>query len=360
MHLTKAEIMVVDDTPEHIELLASILHDENFKVRIATNGHTALELLKQHHPDLILLDVYMPEMDGFELCKNIKNNPALGHIPIIFITASNDEESIKKGFELKAQDYVVKPFNVSELLARIHTHLKLKFQTQALQEAYQELDQFCHSVSHDLKAPLQTIGKLIEHFISDYGDNLDNEKNELIDHISKKSTEVVNMIDRLLEFSRMSKIEMNKEKVDLTQVFHKIYQELIRLQPNRNVVFHVKPLPIIDGDPILLRLLILNILSNALKFTCYQEVGKVEVSCSEETSAYIIATKDNGKGFDMTYVNQLFDVFQRLHSQEEFEGSGVGLSIIQRIVKRHGGKAWITGKINEGATLFFSIPKNNP
>lgn len=156
------EILLVEDTPEHIEAVVAVLRENSYRIRIAKKWSAALELLNQHLPDLILSDIYMPEMDGFELCKTIKSNSAFSSIPIIFLTVKNDEDSIRKGFELGAQDYVVKPFNTSELLARVKTHIKLKQQTESLQEANRELDSFCYTISHNLKAPLLSIDKLIE------------------------------------------------------------------------------------------------------------------------------------------------------------------------------------------------------
>ncbi|MBZ4646047.1 MAG: two-component system, sensor histidine kinase and response regulator [Petroclostridium sp.] len=355
--ISQPEILLVDDTPEHIEAAVSVLRENNFRVRIATKGNTALKLIKQHQPDLILLDIYMPEMDGFEICEIIKSNSDFSSIPVIFLTASNDEESIKKGFALGAQDYVVKPFNISELLARVNTHIKLKQQTQSLREANRELDSFCYSVSHDLKAPLLSISKLIEYLASDYLDKLDSEGQELINNIREKSMEVINIIDHLLEFSKMSEMQMQTEVIHLEQLFHKVYDELIKLQPKRQIKFNVKHLPDIKGDPVMIRLLVLNILSNALKYTRNRKKAIIEVTSSESESEYIISVRDNGVGFDMRYASRLFGVFQRLHSQNEFEGSGVGLAICQKILKRHHGKAWMIGEVDKGATFYFSFPK---
>ncbi len=351
------EILLVDDTPEHIESAVSVLRDNNFKIRIATKGSTALKLLNQRQPDLILLDVYMPEMDGFEICKIIKNDSNYHSIPIIFLTSSNDEDSIKKGFELGAQDYVVKPFNISELLARVHTHIKLKQQTESLLQANRELDSFCYSVSHDLKAPLLSISKLTEYLAADYSDKLDSDGRELIANIQEKSKEVINIIDHLLEFSRMSEMEMKIESINLEQLFREVYGELIKLEPPRQVQFAIHHLPTIHGDPVMIKLLVLNILSNSLKYTRNRKTALIEVTSAENGAEYIISVKDNGAGFDMRYSSRLFKVFQRLHSDNEFEGSGVGLAISQKILKRHNGKAWITGVVNEGATFYFSLPK---
>lgn len=355
--ISQPEILLVDDTPEHIETAVTILRQNNFRVRIATNGSTAFRLIKQHQPDLILLDVYMPEMDGFEICRLIKAESDLSSIPIIFLTSSNDAESIKKGFDLGAQDYVVKPFNTSELLARVHTHIKLKKQTESLLKANHELDSFCYTVAHDLKAPLLSLSKLTEYLALDYSDRLDIEGLELIDNIQDKSKEIIQIVNHLLELSRMSEMPMNIEPINLEQLFLKVFDELIKLEPQRNVEFTIKNLPIIQGDPVMIKLLVMNVLTNAIKYTGNRKKATIEATSVENDTEFIISVKDNGAGFDMRYASRLFSVFQRLHSQNEFEGSGVGLAIVQKILKRHHGLAWMTGKVNKGATFYFSFRK---
>lgn len=356
--INQPKILLIDDTPEHIEASVAILCQNNFKVRIATKGLTALKLIEQHQPDLILLDVYMPEMDGFEVCKMIKSNIEFNNIPIIFLTSSNDEESIKKGFELGAQDYVIKPFNISELLARVNTHIKLKQQTEFLKEANRELDSFCYTVSHDLKAPLLSISKLAEYLESDYTDKIGDDGKELILNIREKSTEVINIVDHLLEFSKMCEMQMKKESIPLEIIFRDVYNELIKHEPQRNVEFILEQLPAVNGDPIMIKLMVSNIISNALKYSRNREIAVIQVSSFENKNEYIISVEDNGAGFDMKYSSRLFGVFQRLHSQNEFEGSGIGLAICQRILKRHNGRAWMTGEVDKGATFYFSLAKD--
>ncbi len=353
----KFEILLVDDTPEHIEAAVSVFCKSNFMVRVATKGSTALKLLEQHTPDIILLDVYMPEMDGFEICKVIKKNPKFSNIPIIFLTSSNDEESIKEGFKLGAQDYVVKPFNISELLARVNTHIKLRRQAESLIEANRELDSFCYSIAHDLKAPLLSIAKLSEYLVSDYMDKLDNDGHDLIFNIQEKSTEVLGIIDHLLEFSKMGKMPLQSENINLHNLFLDVYNELMKLHPQRQVQLHLNHLPNIDGDPVMIKILVLNIISNALKYTGNRDVAIIEVTSFDNENEYIISVVDNGAGFDMRYSSRLFKVFQRLHSQNEFEGSGVGLAICQKILNRHNGIAWMTGEVDKGACFYFRFPK---
>jgi len=355
--INQPEILLVDDTPEHIETAVTVLRENNFRVRIATKGSTAFKLIEQHQPDLILLDVYMPEMDGFEICRIIKTDSDLSSIPIIFLTSSNDAESIKNGFELGAQDYVVKPFNTSELLARVHTHIKLKKQTESLLQANHELDSFCYTVAHDLKAPLLSLSKLTEYLALDYSDRLDIEGRELIDNIQDKSKEMIQLVNHLLELSRLSEMPMNIEPINLKQLFWEVFNELIKLEPQRSVEFTVKPLPIIQGDPVMIKQLVINILTNALKYTRNRKKAHIKAASIENETEFIISVEDNGAGFDMRYASRLFSVFQRLHSQNEFEGSGVGLAIVQKILKRHHGLAWMTGKVDDGAMFSFSFRK---
>lgn len=354
-----SDILLVDDTPEHIEAAVMVLKDSNFRIRVATSGDTALKLINNQKPDLILLDISMPQMDGFELCKLIKNTPDLSSIPVIFLTSSNDEESIRKGFDLGGQDYVIKPYNATELLARVNTHLILKRHTESLKEANQELDSFCYTVSHDLKAPLLSLSKLVEILTEDHINQLDEDGKELVFNIQEKSTEIIQTIDRLLEFSKMCEMKVHYQSLNLYDIFVDVYNDLKTIEPHRKVLLNIQPLPWVNGDRVMIKLLISNILSNAFKYTRNKETAIIDVQSTEGNNEYVFSISDNGAGFDMRYSSRLFGVFQRLHSKDEFEGSGVGLAICQRILKRHNGRAWMTGEVNKGATFYFSLPKNH-
>ncbi len=356
--MEKHEILIVDDTPTQLEMAIAVLKQNNFKVRVATKGSSALKLLEKQKPSLILLDIFMPEMDGFELCKRIKQTEEFKNIPIIFLTSSDDELCIKKGFESGAQDYVTKPFNTTELLSRVNTHIKLMEQTESLYLANRELDSFCYSIAHDLKAPLLSIRKLIEFLSDDYYDKLGSEGNTLISNIEGKSSELIDIIEHLLEFSRMCEMEMKLEPVNLNLMIKSVFDELHMIQPERTVELAIPQLPEITGDGIMLRILFTNILSNAFKYTTPRKIAQIRITCIEYEQDYVFCINDNGVGFDMNYSSRLFQVFQRLHSPKEFEGSGVGLSICQRILKRHKGKAWMTGEPDKGASFYFSFPKS--
>lgn len=226
-----------------------------------------------------------------------------------------------------------------------------------LHQANQELNHFCHSVAHDFKSPLLSINKLSNYLLRDYADKVDGNGQELITHIQNKSAEVVTITDHLLELSRMSQKEIKMEAIPLESLFHQVYEELMELQPERQVEFTIQQLPIVHGDPIMIKILMSNILSNALKYTRNRQKTIIEVTSVEEEKDYVISVKDNGAGFDMSDSSRLFKIFERLHSVDKFEGTGVGLVVCQKILKRHHGKAWLTGKEEEGAVFSFRFPK---
>lgn len=351
-------ILIVDDTPEHIHIATSLLKTLGFPIRIATNGNKALELIKMKKPTLILLDVNMPDIDGFKLCKMLKDDSCYSDIAIIFMTSSQDEESIKKGFEVGGQDYVVKPYNPSELVSRVRTHIKLASQAIELKESYKELDQFCHTVSHDLKSPLLVIKQLSSLLISQDYDSLSTTSKEIIRSIDNKSYDIILMIERLLEFSKMNQIQCNFEEINLHNTFLCVMKELLSLEPNRKVNFILPEyIPMINGDKTLIKLLIQNILTNALKFSRNNEITKIEITYNAFDNYNKIIISDNGVGFDMNYSNKLFHIFERLHSKDEFEGSGVGLVIMKRIIERHNGKISITSELNKGTCVVLCFPK---
>ena len=241
-------ILIVDDTPEDIHIATSLLKTLGYPIRVCTSASKALTLIEKKKPTLILLDITMPDMDGFELCSLLKENPSYSDIAIIFMTSAQDEESIKKGFALGAQDYVVKPYNSSELIARVSTHIKLASQSIQLKASYKELDQFCHTVSHDLKSPLLVLKQLVNLLALETKDSLSPTTKEIITRIENKSDDIILMIERLLEFSRINQIQCSFEKINISDIFYSVMEELSSLEPNRKIDFIVsKSLPIVTG-----------------------------------------------------------------------------------------------------------------
>lgn len=357
---TYAEILIIDDTPDHIAFAGNLLRSEGYRVYAVTSGKAALHFLEKHRPDLIMLDIKMEEMDGLEVCSIIKQTPSVSDIPIIFLTAETKPEIIKQGFELGGCDYVVKPFVREEYLARVKTHLNISRQNRALVAANNELNLFCSAVSHDLKSPLNVIKMLIAALESELGDNRNEEAAKIMDMISEKSGKLTVMIERLLEFSKMYNVVPEMERLDIASMAKAIFGELKSLEPQRNITLNCGTLPAISGDSVLISMLLKNLLSNAMKFTKNRTYAVINIVGSSDSEYNIISVSDNGAGFDMDYADKLFKVFQRLHEENEFEGSGVGLALVDRIMRRHGGKVEAYGEVDKGAEFRLFFLKSQP
>jgi light-regulated signal transduction histidine kinase (bacteriophytochrome) len=233
----------------------------------------------------------------------------------------------------------------------------LKTETIKLEDANNELEAFAYSVSHDLRVPLRAIDGFSRIVIEDYEDKLDEEGIRLLNIIRENTKKMGQLIDDILLLSRAGRQEMTISELDITSLAKNIYNEFNHDTEGRNIDFTVDNLPSTKGDRALLTQVLTNLIGNAIKFTREKENAHIEVGFKEDKDNNIYYVKDNGAGFDMKYYDKLFGLFQRLHSQEEFEGTGVGLSIVQRIISRHGGRVWGEGEVGKGATIYFSIPK---
>lgn len=352
------EILIVDDIPDQIAFAGEILRSEGYKVYAVTSGKAALSFLEKKRPDLIVLDIKMDGMDGLEVCRAVKSCPETADIPVIFLTAEGSAEIIRQGFEAGCCDYVVKPFIREEYLARIRTHLEISRKNMELIAANNELKLFSSAVSHDLKAPLGVIKMLIETLDSELGADKSEDAGRIMEILKAKSDQLTLMIERLLEFSRMCSITPEKEPLDMTEIFKETYEDQLLAEPDRNISLNMDKLPEIYGDDVLIRMLVKNLMSNAFKFTRHCEKAEITVSCTYDGCFTVISVKDNGAGFDMAYSNKLFKVFQRLHTSEEFEGTGVGLALADRIMKRHDGKIEAYGETGKGAEFKLYFDNN--
>jgi two-component system sensor kinase len=271
---------------------------------------------------------------------------------------------------LRAQDYfgllllllvILMVALLTERIEKVRTlrslNNELKKETIKLEDANNELEAFAYSVSHDLRVPLRAIDGFSRIVIEDYEDKLDEEGIRLLNIIRDNTKKMGQLIDDILLLSRAGRQEMKISELDITSLAKNIYNEFNHETDGRNVDFTVDDLPRTMGDRTLLTQVLTNLIGNAIKFTREKENAKIEVGFNEDNDDNIYYVKDNGAGFDMEYYDKLFGLFQRLHSQEEFEGTGVGLSIVQRIISRHRGRVWGEGEVSEGATIYFSIPK---
>jgi len=230
-----------------------------------------------------------------------------------------------------------------------------KYATE-LEAVNKELEAFSYSVSHDLRAPLRAIDGFSRILLEDYSDKLDDEGKRRLNVICSNTQKMGQLIDDLLKFSRMGRHEIQMMRIDMGEIARDVFEELRAYVPERILHLKLGMLPRSRGDRAMLREVYVNLLSNAVKFTRPRETAVIELGgvAGETENAYFV--KDNGVGFDMRYKDKLFGVFQRLHGQDEFEGTGVGLAIVQRIIHRHGGRVWAEGGVEKGASFYFTIP----
>jgi signal transduction histidine kinase len=235
--------------------------------------------------------------------------------------------------------------------------LEILRRSQELEQANKELESFTYSVSHDLRSPLRAIDGFSRILVEDYADKLDDEGRRILKVIRDGSQKMSRLIDDLLAFSRLGRKPIAAEETDMNALVQSVWNELKTETGEKPVEFIVKPLPSAACDPTLIRQVWVNLLANALKFSSSKSNPMIEVSGESQDNESIYSIKDNGVGFDMQYYDKLFGVFQRLHSTEQFPGTGVGLAIVQRIVIRHGGQVRAEGKVDEGATFYFTLLK---
>jgi light-regulated signal transduction histidine kinase (bacteriophytochrome) len=221
----------------------------------------------------------------------------------------------------------------------------------------EDLESFSYSVSHDLRAPLRYMEGFLDLLENHIGKSLDEKGRHYIETAQDSARQMGVLIDDLLRFSRTGRVDMSQTKVGLADLVRQAQQDLAAPLRGRKVAWTVGPLPEVAGDPALLRQVVLNLLTNALKYTRTRAEAAIEIGCREEGGEWVVYVRDNGVGFDMRYAHKLFGVFQRLHSSDDFEGTGIGLAIVRRIIARHGGRTWAEGAVDQGATFYFSLPR---
>ncbi len=408
------EILIVDDTPATIGVVRTALHEAGYHVAVATSGEKALAQAALTTPDLILLDILMPGMDGYETCQRLKARETTRDIPIIFMTVVTESFDKVKGFQLGAVDYLTKPVETEELLARVRTHLsiarlqqelqtvnadlerevaartaelraantqlqielaerqraeaeihtlnqeleqRVAERTAQLETSNKELETFAYSVSHDLRAPLRHIDGFVELFQHRAAAALDEQSQHYMNTIADSARRMGLLIDDLLSFSRMGRSDMAARPVELASLVREVIRELTPETEGRTIHWQIADLPVVTGDRAMLRMALVNLIANAVKFTRPRDRAEIEIGCQTgQGDEVVIFVRDNGVGFDMQYVDKLFGVFQRLHRAEDFEGTGIGLANVRRIIARHGGRTWAEGAVNQGATFYFSLP----
>src|SRR5580704_1126197 len=416
----KAGILIVDDREDKLLAMETLIADLGQNIVKATSGKEALRCLLHGDFAVILLDVNMPGMDGFETAHLIRQRQSLEHTPIIFVTSISDTEThVSRGYALGAVDYVLTPVlpdvlrtKVSVFVELFKKNAQLKRQTELLQQAHdeleirvtkrtaelavannslqaeiaerqrieasvrkmndelerrvierteelaaanQELEAFTYSVAHDLQAPLRNIQSYSELLDDEFGTLLPDEARGYLRRISNRSKYMAQMVADLLKLSRIGKQELNRQETGMNGLVEEVVTGLKQENGKREIEWEIGELSPLACDPRLVKLIFANLLSNAVKYTQPRKPARIEIGqtrIDDEISIYI---KDNGVGFNMQNADKLFGVFQRLHPPEAFEGTGIGLATVARIVRKHGGRVWAEGEEGRGAAFHFTL-----
>ena len=357
--------MVVDDEVAHMRALCDTLQLAGYQVSGFSSPAVALRTLSAGECDLLLTDLMMPQMDGIALIQAARAKDP--DIAGVIMTGHGTIDTAVAALQIGALDYVLKPFRLHVILPAIARALdirRLRIENAALQQrereqalelatAYRDLESFSYSISHDLRSPLRAIRGMTQIYLEESAGTVTEAGQKRLDQVIRGAERMDHMIEDLLGFCRLSRESPVRRRVELNAITRRIIDHLRALDPERTIEILADPLPDCQGDPGLIEQVMTNLLSNAWKFTSGRSDARIELGCEDQ----VYFVRDNGAGFNMKYADKLFGVFQRLHSQEQFPGSGVGLSIVKRIIERHGGRVWAKSAPGEGATFSFVLPE---
>jgi hypothetical protein len=363
-----SRILIVDDEVAHMKALCDVLKVQGYQTTGFVSPGAALAAVENGRFDLLLTDLMMPEMDGIALLEAARRKDP--NLTGIVMTGEGTIATAVEAMKSGAMDYILKPFKLRVVLPVLERALsvrrlrlenaaleqRVRERTAELEAANNELEAFSYSVSHDLRAPLRHIDGFINIVLQKYAGEMPPEARRLLGVVNDATGRMGRLIDDLLRFSHLGRQPLTKQLINVSELFGEVLGELQRDHAGRKVDIRLVELPDCKGDRPLLRQVVVNLLSNAFKFTRQRENPVVEIGGRVEGKELIYFVRDNGAGFDMQYALRLFGVFQRLHCAEEFEGTGVGLSIVQRIIVRHGGRIWAEAAVNQGATFHFTLP----
>jgi len=362
-----ARLLIVDDDQPQLKTLCDLLREQGCEIVSFTSAQAALVALRQSKFDLLLSAALMPEMDGTSLLRAaVAIDPDLVGI---ILTDQATTQAALDALKCGVLDFIQKPFKPSDALPVLtralsfrrlrleNTELKQRLQqhSEELQKASQEFESFAHSVSHDLRAPLRAIGGFSNILLKDFGPQIPDDARRLLNIVTSSATQLSQMIDGLLDFSRLNRRPLSIQPLDLNKLVKQTLDELRRDQKLQLEV-KITSLPRALGDPDLLKQVFANLLSNAFKFSSQTKKPSVEVGYHPGNREHTFFVRDNGIGFDLQYADRLFGIFVRLHSDQEFQGHGLGLATAQRILQRLGGRIWAQAETNKGATFFFTLP----
>jgi two-component system sensor histidine kinase/response regulator len=374
-------VLIVDDTPANLAVLVDSLEQLDVEVAVAQDAEEALVRADYLRPALILLDVVMPTMNGFELCRRLKSQEHTRDIPVIFMTSSAAEGDKLKGFEVGAVDYLTKPLHVAEVRARVNAHLALRRMQKELQiqnaqlqrevrermqaeeqlrESNLELESFTYSASHDLRAPLRAIMGFSS-VLAKHPQGMDEDARQSVERIIRAAHQMEGLIQDLLNYARTGQREVLAVRVSLEPFLQEIENTFQARIKEGGVQFEiVRPLADLLGDPMLIKQILTNLIDNALTYRTRQGRPRISVASMVVDDRAVLSVRDNGIGIAPEYHEKIFQVFQRLHTDSEYVGTGIGLAIVAKAARLMNGTARVSSAPGEGSTFYVSLPRPRP
>jgi two-component system, sensor histidine kinase and response regulator len=357
-------ILLVDDTPANLQLLSGMLRQQGYKLRPAPSGKLALRAAHALPPDLILLDIRMPEMDGYEVCELLKADPALKEIPVIFLSALSETTDKVKAFAAGGVDYITKPFQLDEVLARVETHLEIRRQRRQLQESYESLrrleslrDSLIHMVVHDLRSPLIMVGDFLALLEKCESQNLSTNASRFVVQARQAVDELVDMVNSMLDVSRMEagELKLNRSRCQLNLLLREVASGFGPCGDAAEIVIEAPEQPVeVSADPALLTRVMRNLLGNALRYATGG--GSVRAAVSRSGREARVAIADNGPGIPPEYHQRIFEKFGQVEDAGAGTGTGLGLTFCKFAIELHGGCIGVESEVGKGSTFWFTLP----
>lgn len=358
MTSSAGNILVIDDTVQNLKLLVDLLKVRGYTVRPATDGELGLQAARQEPPDIILLDVKLPDIDGYEVCRYLKADEQLADIPVLFISVNDKVFDKVRAFEVGAVDYVTKPFEIAELIARIETQLRLRRQQQKIESISRQIQllaelqrDFFNAAIHDLQSPISMILGMTDRL----NDSLTNDKQPYLENIEQAVTFMRDLVDKMLNLAHLdADATLNLDDMLLSRLMEKIYNQHFSDVNHITTQLHLPAEDaIIRVDPIWFERIVSNVLSNAVKFT---SEGQIEVAANITEDSLVITVSDTGIGISPDVIDRVFDPFYRNHLQ--FHGTGLGLTIVKLAVEAHGGWVKLDSQMDVGTIVTLYFPQD--
>ncbi len=360
--MSNLRVLAVDDSKTNRVILKNFLEADHAEVFLAETGAEGTALAREHRPDVIVLDVVLPDADGVELCREWRTDPELMDIPVLLISGERiADEDRAEGLRSGALGYLLKPFTDIGLLSQVHllhqlaqTHKQLKNRNAELEASNQELEQFAYVVSHDLKSPLRTITGYCKLLAKHCAEQFDTKAGDLMQIVLGGTDRMQQLIDDLLTYSRVGRIGQAVEAVDLAETLNHVVDNLDAAIEESGATIDIDALPVVGGSPLQRDQLFQNLIDNAIKFQG-EDPPRIHISAQQTEERWQVTVADNGIGIEAKYFDEIFGVFQRLHTREEYAGTGIGLALCQKIVHHQGGRLWVESEPGKGSKFHVEL-----